>query len=78
MRHGMSKVSRAVDEPPRRPEPFGFVLTIAARSRFDPDPVLLPFGQPNNFQGGAGWPSRKIVVWQNSGLTLNRSLEECP
>jgi hypothetical protein len=57
---------------------FRFVLTIAARSRFDPDPVLLPFGQPNNFQGGAGWPSRKIVVWQNSELTLNRSLEECP
>jgi hypothetical protein len=74
----MSKVSRAVNEPPRRPEPSRFVLTIAARSRFDPDPVLLPFGQPIDFQRGTGWPSRKIVVWQNSGLFLNLSIEECP
>jgi hypothetical protein len=54
------------------------VLTIAARSRFDPGPVLLPFGQPIDFQAGAGWPSRKIVVWQNSGLSWNLSIEECP
>jgi hypothetical protein len=73
----MSKVSRAANEPPQRPEPFGFVLTIAARSRFDPDPVLLPFGQALNFQCGTGWPSRKIAVWQNSGLP-NPSIEEYP
>jgi len=54
------------------------VLTITARSRFEPAPVLLPFGQHADFQGGAGWPSRKIIVWQNSGLSLNLSLEECP